>query len=483
MLLTLALLAAVPAPLRFEVVTGELPNLVYQLDCVSGVIHACSREAFEPTWKTSLLQDDADRAALAQWAAVHARYGGRVEFPSVVPLPLGARAGVQLEGRLRLAGLLARSVDDFIARIDVLVHPNDRATLSAVVRRFEPRFRPVWQANAKGSKGFAAELTQALGDGAVSSLVSRFRTFYDAQVPDDRPLPFVIVDRPEQGSSKSTHGEQIDGVSLLEVLPGEHAKARLDVALHELCHFFFFSARPQTLAAFQTQVLGSKVAGATAGYRLFDEAVATALGNGLAARAVNRPDYEKRLARPLGFYNDPDIDRAAKAVMPFVEQWTLAGRSIGDEGFAEGYLGALATEYGAGLSAPRLAMFDLMLFRDEAIAGDVHAALEARFHLNQLSMVSGGIDEPDVRAWYVSHEATTLFLLQPAHVKGLVALGVLTEAEARALSSASRPVLFGKPRGAHERVVVLVASDLIAVSKGLDAVAAAKGPIEGRVDL
>ncbi len=48
-MLWLALLAAAPAtppPLRFEVIYREIPNLVYQLDCVSGALHACSREAY-----------------------------------------------------------------------------------------------------------------------------------------------------------------------------------------------------------------------------------------------------------------------------------------------------------------------------------------------------------------------------------------------------------------------------------------------------
>ena len=471
---------AAEAPVRFDVVYRELPNLVYQLDCVSGATHGCSRAAYQAWWDKQLLRDADDRAALDRWRAVHQRYGELVQLEIPVALPLGRRGDVvALEARLRIAGLLATSVEDFVSRVDVLVLPADRATLSEVLKRFEPRFRPLWQAQAKAGQAFAADLTRVLQRKDVVELTGKLRAFYDGQVPADRPLPFVVLDRPDLGADKATHGEQVDGVSLLEFLPGERASSRVDVALHELCHFFLFTARPQTVAALQQRFVASKVKGAVAGWRLFDEAVATALGNGMVQRLVERAEFDKRLARPGGFYNDPDIDRAAKALLPWLDGWIGAGRAVTDPEFADGYLATLEKEYGAELAAPRLAMFTVLLFEDEALGGKVNDALHERFHLNSVSSVRGTLDDPEVAPWYAEGHGTAIFVVPPAHLAGLVAPKVLTAEEVRMLRPAKRLVLFGKPRGNGEWLYVVLAADAAAAAKVFDELAKANAPLDG----
>lgn len=469
------------APLQFEVISGEVPNLVYALDCLSGVVPSCSRAAYEKVWNEQFLKTDADRGMLASWLKLHRKYNGSVEFAHPTPLPLGQRAMYSVGARLRLAGLLANSVENFVARVDVLTLPEDRAALSAVVRHFEPRFRAWWAPRSRTGQAFVLELKRLLGQPEVVALFSAFREFYSAKVPTDLPLRFVVLDRPEGGGA--TFGEQIDGVSLLEVLPGQHANTRLDVAIHELCHFFFYTTPPEVMSAVQRRFLDSKVPGAVAGYRLFDEAVATALGNGLAQRLVNRPEFDQRLARARGFYNDADLDRAAKALLPWVETRVTEGRGLADATFVDGYLDVLQHEFGAELTAPRLAFFDLLLFEDEALDVDVGDVLGHRLHLSHVSSERGRLDEPEIAGWVANGVGAPLFVLKPEHVAGLVSLGILNADEAKQLGSVKGGALYVHAREGREPVTVIVARQVDDVVKAVELLAGAKAQVNGLTSL
>ncbi len=165
-----------------------------------------------------------------------------------------------------------------------------------------------------------------------------------------------------------------------------------------------------------------------------------------------------------------------------LDAWFAEGNTTATAAFVDRSLAALVQAYGPELAAPRLALFRALFFQDEAIVGDLKAELHRRFHISSLSSMRGTLEDPEVAPWYASSELTTVFMVAPQHVAGLVAAHVLSEVEAKALSTVKGPTLFGKPRSAHEWVTVIVASDLAAAASGLDVLALAKAPISGRVD-
>ncbi len=471
--------AAHAAVLKLEVVHRELPNLVYQLDCVSGAITSCSREAYEPLWQSRFLTSDEDRAALTTWREVRSRYAQSVELPQTSEFPLGWRGGrLSIDGSIRRAALLATSVDELASRLDLLMQPSDRDAATHVIKRFEPRFRAWYEAQAKSGDAFAAQLQKLLRRLDVLSLLSHFQRFYDADVSTERALPFLVLDRPESERPHS-FAEQVDGVSLIEVTPSEKPNQRIDVVAHELCHYFYLMARPPTVAAMQDRFVHSKTPGAIGAFRLFDEAVATALGNGLMAAAANRDDFNRRLAKPQGFYADADIDRAAKALYPWLAAAVPANGSLANADFVDHYVELLAKEYGAELAAPRLAMFEVLLFADQRLSFDARAALHARFHVNSASSVVGLPEEPEVDAWYAAGHGTGVFVVPAAALGELAKKGLISATEEKSLREAKGGALLGKPRPNGEWLYVIVAPNQAALDHALDLLAAAKGPVEG----
>lgn len=468
--------------LEMKVIHRELPNLVYQLDCVSGAVHECSREVYAPLWEASFLKTQEDRDALAKWKAARARYSESVDLPLPpgVALPLGRRGDrISLEAQVRMAAMMANSLEDLASRLDLVTLPPDRDAMVGVVRRFEPTFRTWYQGRAKSGDAFALELQKLLTRLDVRNLIQTFQSFYEVPPSSNRALPFLVLDRPvAPGDSRHSFGTQLGGVSLIEVPAGEKATRHLDVAVHELCHFFFFSAKSEAVAKMQAFFVASKAPGAIGTYRLFDEVVATALGNGLIGKAADRTEFTRRFEKPLGFYNDRDIDKAAKALVPFFEA-KLMGARISDPEFLDQYVAKLSEAFGDSIASPRLAMFQLLLFRDQRLPFDVDAAVRARFHLNSTSSISGLPEEPEVDGWYAAGTGTALFVVPVAGLAELVKKKLITEAEKKSLSELKGGALLGKPRGNNEWLYVIVPVDQPGLERSLDALAAATRPLEG----
>ena len=246
---------------EMKVLHRELPNLVFQLDCVSGAIGSCSLEAYQPVWNAKFLTSPEDAEALKLWKTTRARYGESVEIHSEVKYPLGRTGSkLSLDASVRRAGLLATSVDDLVSRLDLLMLAADRDAMASVLRRFGPRFHTWYQAQAKSGDAFALELQRLLERQDMQTLINQFHAFYDAQLSPNRPLPFLVLDRPESANPRS-FAEQVGGVSLIEVAKGEKATSRIDVVIHELCHYLFTVSRPQTIVTLQNRFLSSKVLG------------------------------------------------------------------------------------------------------------------------------------------------------------------------------------------------------------------------------
>jgi hypothetical protein len=111
----------------------------------------------------------------------------------------------------------------------------------------------------------------------------------------------------------------------------------------------WFSASPiDKQAALVTSFVTSKDPIAQPAYAILDEVLATAFGNGLVARAVDKADYERRLGHPNGFYNDMFIDAVAKALLPALEKRLAAHGTVFDPDFVTEYLAAAHAAFPKG---------------------------------------------------------------------------------------------------------------------------------------
>jgi hypothetical protein len=450
-LLAALMLAAAPAAAQpgpdLVVHYTPLANLTYQLDCVSGVRIPCSRQNLSALWDREFLRTGQDSARLADWARIRGRYEAGEVYPSkeegAAALPLEGRAdGVYLSERMRVAGFQATSSADYGQRIQLLALADDAARLRGVVDYFLPRFDGWWQREAQAAGApFTSRLGELLRDPRVAGRIAEFARFYGVEFAPGETIDFTLLYRPSL-VDEGTSGQQIGARSLVEFVAGEQPEQRIDVVIHELCHYLFSRTPRERLAALEAAFVARAAAGeasAPAAYNLLDEALATTFGNGIVIRGFMTPaDYAGLLATDRSLYANPWIDGAAKATLPWIEAWLAEGRAIDDPAFAPRYVAGLDSAFGARLQAPGAYLTRVVAVLDRF---DSSLWTPVRRILRPSSSYAGESDCCDagmLADYHSKPSLNALIVILPDHLPALAEQGVIPAAQVDAIRARVR---------------------------------------------
>ncbi len=348
-------------------------NLVYALDCLAARSR-CSFEAYE----SELALDDSDRESIRAWREVHHHLEGTIrpseETSDPADLPIPGPSARSVAAHLRVAAYGADDVPGVLDCMSILLEPTDVARARSVIARFEPRLEKLWLARraslASAADGFASLMSRP----DVVAIVDSVARFYEPDLPPGARATFELLARPEHEGAD--YGEQLGDYALVEMVSKERPEERLDVVLHELFHRWFASApyaKKRTLAnAFAT----SSDPFGRAAYGLLNESLATSFGNGFVARAVNRPDFEKRLAKPLGLYHDRFIDPTVKAILDWLDRWIADNKTLYDPRFVDEYVAKVSSAFPKGV-APVLQLRPLVSAYEESLEDTEHHFYDA----------------------------------------------------------------------------------------------------------
>ncbi len=452
--------AAEPA-VRFTVNFEELPNLTYQLDCVTG--HAtCHAADFRALWDREFLRSDDDRKQLAEWKAARDRYVTTYQLPSdgeTFPIE-PPHASVDVSQRIAVAGLQARSLSDYLTRLDLLVLPRDRAVFEQVVRCFEPRFAVWWNRSRAHGAAFARSSRRLLTTKPIAALIEQFVAFYRPHILGGDAVEFDLLLRP--GFVKDAFRAQaIDRHLAVEFLPEEPPTDRIDVALHEFCHFLFASRTARQEAELQGHLGKQPHDRVLPAFNLLDEALATALGNGVVRRALITPErWQAYLATDQSFYARAHIDRAAKAMLPIVDDWLARGATLDEPEFAVRYVKTLSDAFGDQLGAPAIQLLHSYVFVDERFPVDVVYDANATFAMASMASDHGTLDKLDLAQYESLPNTNALFIVPPEALDLLAARKLVTPDELSQIKRARRPGgwLFARQRTRNAYTYVVVAS-------------------------
>ena len=345
------LLALVAAPAArassLQVSFSETSNLAYQLDCLSRVSNRCARAPFRAAWK-QLGWTAADDDALRQWKAISDRYDASVtlEPRPNAPFPFDGRS-VHWSEKLRIAETSAGDPAGLARNLGLVVSDDDAQALLAIYGRFAPRFHRWWRAGpARSLAAFASATHRLIATAQLERFDDQVARLYGA--PPDEQFRIHLVAVPS--GRFETHGEQFESHATVEVRPREAPKERVDVVLHETFHVLFRRAAA-TRQRLEARFAASKDPDALAAWDLLDEALATAIGNGLVAERVHSDQLAHRLATAEGLYDDPFIDAMAKALIPGLRQRLAEGGTL-DERFFDQYLALAHRTLGERLRSP-----------------------------------------------------------------------------------------------------------------------------------
>lgn len=333
---------ATPSPSsRLEFVAGYPATLLYALDGAAGL---SNHDAGYRRW---LLGNEAP-AWLEAYAARRDVWSRRRQSDA------GGGAAA-----FDLCGWTATSVDELKTCLRDVVPARDRTILTTAIDEADRLLQPKWPAIEARFASLMPALSAALATDHAAELFRTLRR--EASLSDDTKLRFkvVLVGKPQ---SDHSYARQAGEHLVHEVDENTEAGSLLGVAFHEIAHLahHMSPARRSFERAFMDLGDSGKLAAA-----VWDEVVATAFGNGLAAEVF---DPEFRLER--SFYDDEWIDVLGRAL--YVE-WK-AGRDVR---LGSGLAGDLTRLVDSNFPPERRSISRLLWY--VTVTADDQAALDGAF--------------------------------------------------------------------------------------------------------
>ena len=460
-----ALITLVPdahAQMHVAVRVSPVADFAHQVDCVAEVIHNCGLDDYRQLWRARFLRDRADSAALREWRDLRARYDVAVQVDSSNVDRIGRQfRWVSLAERWRVAGLQARSFDDYAERLALVLLPQDRARVGAVLARFEPRFMAWWDAESRDRLARGRDSLELLLAGPeLRAMLDRVRRFYGATGPGSDTVTLTLVSRAGLGS-RNTNAEVVDGWAVQEMLPDASPAREVGVTLHEVAHLLLSLAPDAEREAIAAELGRAGIAG-RATRSLLDEGLATAFGNGMVERALRPADrWTAYAGRPLSFYNDSIIDAAGKALLPTLDSLLRAGARLRDPRTLVAIRRRLESVMGPRLASPRALLHDVWGFVDNEVEDPFAVGRQIQRALRP-GVFSMSVDSAGGAPTATFRHDPWIGAVVVARTQSLAALaarGVFKASEVAALRRAAErgPVLYGARRGNGARTWVIVA--------------------------
>ena len=374
-----------PAPAEapdFSFATNETLCVLHFLHTATGGEHA------SPTYRhyvdTALAGDAAFAALAARYAALDLDAGYRR-----AGLPRRRYRSRSVMDLLWLRATSAHSLDDFSERAFGLLPAAQHAELFAVLAAAQPYYRRlVWD-----RERVAIARAERFLDGyeaRVGALFGRVADFYGTPWPAS--LPFTVALCPIPLASGTTSAVPKASTLVCSYLTGDPDghRATLGVAVHEMCHSLYDEQPARLQQDLDDWFALSPSPYATYAYAYFNEALATAIGNGWA--------YERLNGYPDGgeWYADPVIDGFARALLPRASSYLAAGRAL-DRPFVEAAVEAFAKTFPEAYRDVDVLMHAVGIYADteddatlEALSGELFARFRIGSSYLRAPLASGG---------------------------------------------------------------------------------------------
>ncbi len=477
-ILTAALLvigAAAPAAAApgFGVRISPVANLVYHLDCLSGY-RRCTREAFDELWQR-LDRGAGDERRLAAWRRLQERYRLYADFTTPAPdtpypytFPYLQSRGINIGEKLRLASLQADDLADYGERLRLLLRPRDAREAVAIAEHFRPRFEAWWRDGAADDLARLAAGYQGTAARAdLAALLARVGAVFDLQLDEVADLEVHLVALPEGASA--SRATLIENQAIVESRRGEAPADRLGVIVHEFVHYLYALSPRRRHEALLRAFLASERPWSLRAYNLINEAVASAIGNGIVERRLQSgSEYRRYRALPDSFYADYYVDTLAKALVPVLDRHLEDGRPLAAV-FAQAYLDTAAAALG-----DRLDDLALQLVSSAVVATDPDLAELARrpaTALTTFSLFTHVTREPGLPATALSRypELSGIVLVRAADLPRLSGFADEHLLELMAgLAERVGAFVYGQPRSPRATVYYVCGPDETAVAQALE---------------
>ncbi len=358
-----------PTAPQIVVNLSPIANFAYQLDCISGWLRSCGgRDDYVALWRDRLGVDPDRSADVSAW---------RAAFTGSQDLLI----------RARIASFEAKSVDDYLRRIEVLFPPASARRVRAITYAHYPAFLRWWRtSNGAARERRVQAFRDALRAPTIAGELPRLYRFFAVRDTATRELDLELFYRPTMGALPFTTGEYLgDDWSVAEFGPTEDLANRLGVVLHEYTHYVYSKMPADERNALGKSIVDADPVHGTAMWGLFNEAIATAVGNGRIYRSLAPTGaWQAMLARKRSFYSDEPVDAASKAILPLVDTTLDVGGTVTAPAFAKAYDAALDAHLATLWQAPSLVLSEFRALADDRLDKSILTYAIRTFHAHSV---------------------------------------------------------------------------------------------------
>jgi hypothetical protein len=254
-------------------------------------------------------------------------YLSRSNMPSNDEVIPGRYPGRPLKDILLTQSIFAKDLADFSQRALGILPMKQHEEFFSVLKKFEPAYLDlIWNKSSSELSRHKTDLEKMAAESNLDTLFAKAAIFYRANWPDDVPFtvglyPIPFID----GFKNSANSHSVGTVEDHGVMIGlnkQDIAGSFSVIFHEICHSLYDSQAPEFMKNLSSYFTDSTSPYRDSAYKWFNEAAATAIGNGWVFTTVSKGE---KLAT---WYNDPIIDGFAKEIYPLTRDYVVQGKPL-----------------------------------------------------------------------------------------------------------------------------------------------------------
>jgi hypothetical protein len=270
-------------------------------------------------------------------------------------LPESRKQFRSLTDLLVIALVNVENWDDFKFRATGILPVNDLQKLVSLLQNAESYYdRLIWNK-------YQDKLTETLValkayTDKAAAIFSFFNHFYRTGWTDD--MPFTVALYPVPGASgHTTATPHVNSLCVGVLTEGKNTAGRMGVVLHEICHVLYDEQPKEVQHELENFFSNNNSAFASAAHNYFDEALATALGNGWAYKSLADS------LNPRDWYADKYINGFGKSLYPLVAGYINNNKQI-DRPFIDSAIALFGQKFPNSLSDYGILLNNVSIYSD-----------------------------------------------------------------------------------------------------------------------
>lgn len=337
-------------------------------------------------------------------------FGGKWE---TVRLPGDGGRERSIRDVLEIVAVSCENMDELLSRSREFLDTESYEKLRRSLLHFEPLYEEIiWSKCEKSITGQRISLEVRAGEIDFRGKLAAIARIYGSSLPEDLEILIAITPVPKEKDEHFSVFAHSNGcLEVVEMPQGIEPGRALGIAFHEMCHFFWDLRSDETKKPLKDWFIEAKGSPA---YRMVNEGLATALGNGWVGSLI-----EKR-AKDDQWYDDPYIDGYAKSLLPLAKEYIRDLRPL-DRDFAFNAAQIFKNRFPDADRDPNLILREITVFSNEKDLSreDFYFKFARMRYIRSLHVESSLSAKETIGKFNSLSDASIIFLVKPEELESL----------------------------------------------------------------